>query len=64
MSINWRASSVHVAIVGFVNSCIQLVSTFGVHLSSDQNAAITAVVNSLLLVLSLTVIQSTNEAKA
>lgn len=64
MNINWRASSVHVAVVGLVNSCIQLVSAFGVHLSSDQNAAITAVVNSLLLVLSVTVIQSTTAAKA
>jgi len=59
MHINWRASSLHAAVVGLANSVLQLVSSFGVHLSSDENAAITSVLNSLLLVLSVLVIQST-----
>ncbi len=60
MKINWRASSLHAAVVGLSNSVIQCVSSFGVHLSSSQNVAITGVVNSLLLVLSVLVISGTS----
>lgn len=64
MSINWRASSLHAAVVGLANSAIQLVSAFGVHLTSDQNVAITGITNSLLLVLSVLLISNTTEPSA
>ena len=61
MHLNPRASSLHAAAVGLLNAILQAISAFGVHLTGDQNVAISAVVNSLLVVLSLLVIQGTAE---
>lgn len=58
--INWRASPLHTAIAGVINSGMQLISAFGVHMTSGQNVAVTGEVNSLLLAASLAIVQSTN----
>ena len=62
--INWRSSTVHAAIVGLANSIVQLVSAFGVHLTSTQNAAFSSFMNAGLIVLSVVVISSTGGANA
>ena len=60
MKLNVRASSLHAAVIGLSNSIIQAASAFGAHLSSDQNLAITGLVNSLLVILSLLIINGTS----
>jgi hypothetical protein len=60
MKINWRASSLHAAVIGLCNSILQAASAFGAHLTASQNVSITAICNSLLVILSLTVIGVTN----
>jgi hypothetical protein len=39
----------HAGIVGFVNALLQLVVSFGVNVTANQDASITVVVNSLLV---------------
>lgn len=58
--VNWRASSLHAAIVGVFNSLLQVVAAFGVTISGAQDVAITSCVNSFLVLASLVVIASTN----
>jgi len=60
VKINWRASPLHTAIIGLLNSLLQLVSAFGIQISAQQNAAITAVTNSLLFSISVGVVYATN----
>jgi hypothetical protein len=45
--------ALHAALVALVNASLQVVVAFGVSVSDAQNVAITAVTNSLLVVLSV-----------
>lgn len=47
--INWRASPLHAAVMGVCNSMVQVVSAFGIHMNGSQDAAITGILNSLLI---------------
>lgn len=64
MRVNWRASSLHAAVVGMCNSILQLVASFGVDLSGGEDVAITCTVNSGLVLLSVVLIASTNGNQA
>lgn len=58
--INWRASPLHAAVVGFANTAVQLASSFGVHLTAGQDESITSCMNAGLIVVSMIVITATN----
>ena len=60
MRINWRASTLHAAIIGLANTAVQLASSFGVHLTSSQDEAITSFMNAALIGISAVVISATN----
>jgi hypothetical protein len=64
VKINLRASSLHAAIVGLANAVVQLASSFGVHLTGDQDVAITSCMNAALVVASILFINGTSSAKA
>jgi hypothetical protein len=64
VTINWRASSLHAAVVGVTNAVLQAVTAFGVTLTGAQNVAITSVTNSMLVLLSALLIASTHQAPA
>lgn len=44
---------IHAALVGLTNATLQLVVSFGVNVSTNQDAAITVMVNSFLVLLAL-----------
>lgn len=60
--VNWRASSLHAAVVGVVNAVLQVVTTFGVDVSGSQDVAITGATNAILVLLSVVLIASTSSA--
>lgn len=60
MRINFRASPLHAAVVGLSNAVIQCVSSFGAHMTSSENVAVTALVNAIWVVVSVVLISATN----
>lgn len=64
MRLNLRASPLHAAVVGLSNAVIQCVSSFGVHMTSDENVSVTALVNAAWILVSVVLITSTNGSAA
>ncbi len=60
MHVNWRASSMHAAVVALCNSVMQTVVAFGAHLTGQENVSITALVNSVLVLISVAQIATSN----
>jgi len=64
MRVDLTSAPVHVAIIALLNSVLQLVIAFGGDITDAQNAALTAVGNSLLLAVSLVVTRSAGNGPA
>lgn len=60
MRVNWRASTLHAAVIGVANETVQLASSFGVHLTAMQDESITSLMNAGLILASALIITSTN----